>query len=142
MRAMVVLALLLLLPAAGHRLFASDQPAAAVPSCPAGVARVQGDLVCTKAPDPGVPALAAWWMGRPLDLNEVGASDLTVVPGIGAKLAARIVQDRQERGPYATVAAVQRVRGIGPVLAARLAEYAAVYSSDQRSKVSTGSSNR
>jgi len=60
-------------------------------------------------------------MGTSLDLNRASARDLMVVPGVGPALAARIVADREARGPFTTVADVERVKGIGPALAARLA---------------------
>jgi competence protein ComEA len=53
-------------------------------------------------------------LGRPLDLNEAGADELGQLPGLTPRLGAAIVADRAERGPFATVDEVERVRGIGP----------------------------
>ncbi len=50
----------------------------------------------------------------PLDINSAIATDLTVLPGIGPKLAAAIVTDRDANGPYCTIDDVARVKGIGP----------------------------
>lgn len=61
-----------------------------------------------------------------VNLNRASAAELEALPGIGPVLAARIVDDRRERGPYGTVADVARVEGVGPALVARLAELATV----------------
>lgn len=53
-------------------------------------------------------------LGLPLELNRATAEELDALPGIGAALAARIVADRAERGPYPSVEALARVPGIGP----------------------------
>jgi competence protein ComEA len=54
-------------------------------------------------------------LGRPLDLNRATAEDLAAVPGIGPGLAADVVREREERGPFHSPDALRRVRGIGPV---------------------------
>jgi len=54
-------------------------------------------------------------LGRPLDLNAAGAPALAFVPGLSARLAAAVVADRAERGPFAAVDDLVRVDGIGPV---------------------------
>jgi competence protein ComEA len=66
------------------------------------------------------------WLGRRLDLGRASAEALAVVPGIGPRLGARIVADREARGPFGSVADVERVKGIGPKLRARLARYARI----------------
>jgi competence protein ComEA len=53
-------------------------------------------------------------IGLPLELNRATAEELDALPGIGPKLAARIVEDRSARGPFPSVAALERVSGIGP----------------------------
>ncbi len=50
----------------------------------------------------------------PLDINSASAAELESLPGIGAVLAQRIVEDRLANGPYASVDDLVRVRGIGP----------------------------
>jgi competence protein ComEA len=65
-------------------------------------------------------AVATTWPDVRLDLNVSSASELRTLPGIGPRLAERIVRDRTERGPYATVDALQRVDRIGPVLVERV----------------------
>jgi len=56
-------------------------------------------------------------LGRKLSLNHSTAAELESLPGVGPALAARIVAGR----PYASVAQLERVRGIGEKTRARLA---------------------
>jgi competence protein ComEA len=49
-----------------------------------------------------------------LDLNAATSEDLTALPGIGPRLAERIVADRLSRGPFQSVDDLDRVSGIGP----------------------------
>ena len=64
--------------------------------------------------------------GRPLgateriDVDRAGAAELTRLPGIGPALANRIVADRQNGGPFGSIAGLGRVRGLGPALRERL----------------------
>lgn len=52
-------------------------------------------------------------MGKKMNLNAVSAKDLTLVPGIGSKLASKIVEDRDLFGPFETFKSIERVYGIG-----------------------------
>ncbi|MFM8699402.1 MAG: ComEA family DNA-binding protein [Phycisphaerales bacterium] len=63
-----------------------------------------------RAPDAPAPAPLA------IDLNEAGPDELSLLPGVGPSLAARIVEDRASRGPFRTVDDLDRVRGVGPAL--------------------------
>jgi competence ComEA-like helix-hairpin-helix protein len=58
--------------------------------------------------------------GDPVSVNTATAEELATLPGIGPRLAAAIVADRERNGPFRAVADLQRVRGIGPVLVTRL----------------------
>ena len=49
----------------------------------------------------------------PLDLNAAGAEALTALPGIGETLARRIVDYREEHGPFGAVEDLTKVPGIG-----------------------------
>lgn len=49
-----------------------------------------------------------------IDINTAGEEELTRLPGIGPAIAAAIVADRAQRGPFASVEELIRVRGIGP----------------------------
>jgi competence protein ComEA len=48
-----------------------------------------------------------------VNINRAGAEELVKLKGIGAKFAERIVQYREEHGPFESVEALQGVRGIG-----------------------------
>jgi competence protein ComEA len=58
--------------------------------------------------------------GAPVDLETASAAEIERLPGIGPALARRIVEDREQLGPFGSMSALQRVRGIGPALARRL----------------------
>lgn len=66
------------------------------------------------------------WLGFRFDVNAVSAEVLSVVPGIGPALSQRIVEDRDQRGPFRSLAEVERVKGVGPALRGRLERYAEV----------------
>ncbi|HET7092175.1 MAG TPA: ComEA family DNA-binding protein [Thermomicrobiales bacterium] len=74
---------------------------------------------------PTAPA-AAEPPGAVLDLNAAGADELDTLPGIGPVLAQRIVDDRTQNGPFATVDDLARVQGISPRMVDALRSRAAV----------------
>lgn len=75
-----------------------------------------GEKVAQKSPSSGpTPSLSP-----PLNLNTATAAELEQLPGIGPSLAARIVQYRQEHGPFRTVDALLLVSGIGPATLERI----------------------
>lgn len=55
-----------------------------------------------------------------LDLNRASAEELESLPGVGPKMAARILEDRVRRGRFRTPRDLGRVKGIGPKTLARL----------------------
>ena len=55
-----------------------------------------------------------------VDVDVSDSAELERLPRIGPALAARIVADRNAKGPYGSLAGLQRVRGIGPKLSALL----------------------
>jgi len=63
--------------------------------------------------------------GRRIDVNRAAAEDLEAVPGIGPKLAARIVEIRDTKGPFATVGDLRIVPGVGRKKLAQLAPFLA-----------------
>ena len=56
----------------------------------------------------------------PLDLNRASAADFELIEGIGPKLAAAIVDDREVNGRFASFEALDRVHGVGPAMLERL----------------------
>gem|GEM_PF-3723113 len=51
-------------------------------------------------------------LGRKIDLNRASPDDLKALPGLGQKLAERIVKDRQEKGKFNKIESLMRVKGI------------------------------
>ena len=47
-------------------------------------------------------------------------ADLSTIPGIGEKLADRIVEHREANGPYASLDELRQVSGVGPATLTRL----------------------
>ncbi|WP_222268564.1 ComEA family DNA-binding protein [Modestobacter marinus] len=58
--------------------------------------------------------------GGPLDLNTATVADLDALPGIGPVLAQRIVDHRTAQGPFTSVEQLDDVDGIGPAIYADL----------------------
>ena len=50
---------------------------------------------------------------RRVDLNHATASDLEALPGIGPKLAQRVIEHRTSHGPFTKVEDLRQVKGIG-----------------------------
>ncbi|HEU5434634.1 MAG TPA: helix-hairpin-helix domain-containing protein [Thermomicrobiales bacterium] len=72
---------------------------------PVAVASERGDASSTPPAETSAAAL---------DLNAASADELDALPGIGPVLAQRIVDDRTQNGPFATVDDLARVQGISP----------------------------
>ena len=58
--------------------------------------------------------------GERVDPNRAPDVELARLPGIGPALAARIVEDREGRGPFLAPSDLLRVSGIGPAILARV----------------------
>jgi competence ComEA-like helix-hairpin-helix protein len=81
--------------------------------------RAEHPSLPTRAPPSQPPAAAAAGVralrdGQPMDLNRASAAELTLIPGVGPKLAERIVAERTRRGGFAELEELRAVRGIGP----------------------------
>ena len=59
-------------------------------------------------------------LAAPLDINRADLADLDRLPGIGPVLARRILERRRDRGKFQAVEDLLAVPGIGPRLFARL----------------------
>ena len=51
---------------------------------------------------------------RPLDLNRATLGELARLPGVGAGLAQRILEERDRRGRFDSPEALRQVMGVGP----------------------------
>jgi competence protein ComEA len=78
----------------------------------------QGDGVA--APAVGDADIAGSQSTR-IDLNTAGIADLDALDGIGQSLAQRIVEYRTTNGPFQSIEDLQKVKGIGPALFAKIA---------------------
>ena len=56
-------------------------------------------------------------------VNQADWPELTLLPKIGETLARRIVEHRQQRGPFQSVEQLQDVKGIGPKTIRRIQPY-------------------
>jgi len=58
-----------------------------------------------------------------IDPNTAGEEDLDRLPGVGPAVAGRIVQTRQDRGPFTGPDDLLSVPGVGPAILARITPY-------------------
>jgi competence protein ComEA len=61
-----------------------------------------------------------------VDVNTAGSAELMQLPGIGPKLAERIVESRTTDGPFTDADDLRRVKGIGKKLMERIRPYVRV----------------
>jgi competence protein ComEA len=71
-------------------------------------------------------AAGAWGADGLLDLNAATAADLEELPGVGPVLAGRIVDWREQHGPFVDVGQLREVSGIGEKTFQSLAELVTV----------------
>lgn len=69
----------------------------------------------SQTPPPTPQAPYAVTIG-PVDADVATAAELEALPRVGPALAARIVADRDRLGPFGSLEALGRVRGVGPAL--------------------------
>ncbi len=70
-----------------------------------------------------LPAAHGLTLGLPLDVNRATVAELELVPGIGPRLAEKIVQFRQNNGGFGALDELMQVEGIGEVRMQRLSKY-------------------
>jgi len=85
----------------------------------AGIVR-DGDQVHVPVMGQDAPALPTPMGGAIVYINTASAEDLMTLPGVGAVLAARIIEYRDANGAFADLAALDAVEGIGASLLAQL----------------------
>lgn len=61
-----------------------------------------------------------------ININTANAAELEKLPGIGQALAERIIQYREEEGPFSTIEDIMAVKGIGEKKFEKLREYIVV----------------
>ena len=83
------------------------------------------DLRSGDAPIPD----SVWPLLR-IDVNSADEAQLDLLPGIGPRLATRIVQQRRSEGPFTFVDDLERVSGLGPRIIERLRPYAVAQAPD------------
>ena len=87
--------------------------------------RVDRSIVVDAAAPAAAPiARAQPWPDMRIDVNTATAAELRVLPGVGPRLAERIVDDRAARGPFRTVDELDRVHRVGPALVASIRPHA------------------
>ena len=70
-----------------------------------------------------LPTATAPVTGARIDINKATATELERLPGIGPVLAGRIVRYREANGPFATVDDLDWVEGIGEGIIAKIRDY-------------------
>lgn len=80
-------------------------------------------------------------VGDKVDVNRATVFELVSLPGIGPRMAERIVADRAENGPFFTVEALARVKGIGPRTVERLAPFLRAVSPPHEMGLEEGNEN-
>ena len=83
-------------------------------------------LVPRRGEDPPAPSPGTSAAPGKVDLNVADVATLDALPGIGPVLAQRIVDHREQHGPFPDVASLSDVPGIGPALERRLADLVTV----------------
>jgi competence protein ComEA len=64
--------------------------------------------------------------GTRIDVNRASPEELERLPGIGPVLARRIVEHREREGRFQSVASLEAVSGIGPALRSRIEPFVEV----------------
>ena len=62
-------------------------------------------------------------LGHPLNINQLSEKELEFLPGVGPSVAKRIVQYRQEHGPFQNIASLLNIKGIGKKTLARFSSF-------------------
>ena len=106
-------------PTAAERFerFDREEPAGALlPESPASGPAPAGPAVAPAPPPPGPPGIAPAPAPppEPVDVNRADVAQLARLPGVGAGLAQRIVEERERRGRFESPEELRYVLGMGP----------------------------
>ncbi len=70
-------------------------------------------------------------LGLAIDPNRATVADLEALPGIGPVLARRIVEFREEQGPFQKVENLLEVKGMGPKILEKIRPYVIIIANSQ-----------
>lgn len=118
-------------PRSGRTLGGAVLPAPGGGSAPL---RMESTPIGAQAPG-SAPAFGGRLPGLLVDLDVAPAVSIESLPRIGPALASRIVEDRIARGPFRSLAGLDRVRGVGPALQKEIAPYVTFSTSGRPSTV-------
>ncbi len=128
-RRLALVAVLALVASAARTRAWLERPARRAACEPAGRGEPPRHFLGCAADAGPVRALAAderLALDLPIDPNTAGSRELAFVPGLSRHLAAEIILDRSRGGPFAEIADLARVRGIGPKRLAAAAPHLAI----------------
>jgi predicted flap endonuclease-1-like 5' DNA nuclease len=80
----------------------------------------RGQALFAAPADAALPPALAFFADRPLPINRADVHTLTLLPGIGPRLAEALSSERQRLGAFAGPDDLERVAGIGPATVQRL----------------------
>jgi competence protein ComEA len=103
----------------------SLEPASVPAASPPPAARRAGPGGAAPTP-PTAPTRPPSPPAQPLDVNHADAAALARLPGVGAGLARRIVEERERRGRFDSPEALRYVLGMGPKKMAAIRPFIAV----------------
>ena len=90
--------------------------------CGAGWQSTRHTLVAFPLTDP-LPTDVTFMIEPAVNVNTAAHEELQLLPAIGPVLAERILNYREQHGPFSSIDELQRVRGIGPKTAQKLTFY-------------------
>jgi competence ComEA-like helix-hairpin-helix protein len=100
-----------------------DEPAVSTTPVPAAIDSPRVEEAATEQPRPAARGTEPSPVELPLSINRATALELQRLPGVGPVLASRIVAERDSGGRFDGPADLQRVKGIGAATSARLAPH-------------------
>lgn len=108
-----------------------EEPAGGAPAAGSGGAGASGDEGGEKQDGTGASSSAgasggAGTAAGPIDINTADADQLDELPGVGPAIAQRIIDHREQNGPFTSVDDLAEVSGIGPATLEKIRPQATV----------------